>query len=165
MGEWTFDAEIERNDSSVEGVLFARGSHTSGLSIYVKNNRLHFDYNCFTEILTGSSETELPVGRCTVTVRFEGEGIGGEGKVTLLVDGTQVGTLGIPLIMRGLGGSGAGASIGGDELSPATTSYDAPFYFTGTIHTVDVEIQVYESGGRLVKGNVGDIYSSSLKKS
>ena len=56
------------------------------------------------------------------------------------------------------------ASIGGDELSPTTTSYDAPFYFAGTIHTVDVEIKVYETGARLVKGNAGDIYSSNLKK-
>ena len=164
MGEWTLDAEIERSNSDEEGVIFARGSHTSGLSLYVKDNRLQFDYNCFTEILTGTSQRELPAGECTVSARFEGEGIGGEGRVTLLVDGDEVGVLNIPLIMRGLGSTGSVASIGGDELSPTTTSYDAPFYFAGTIHTVDVEIKIYETGARLVKGNAGDIYSSNLKK-
>ena len=60
------------------------------------------------------------------------------GFVTLFVDGLTAGRIDIPdlggIAVRG------GADVAGDHLSPVTSSYEAPFEFTGTIHVVDVKI-------------------------
>ena len=146
MGPWTLTAEIERTSEADEGVIFSRGSISGGgVSLYVRGNRLHFDYSSFGDITVTDSTADLPVGRVTVGVKLHAEAVGAPGTVTFLVGNEEAGSADIPMIMRGSGGNGV--DIGRENLSPVTTSYDAPFAFTGTIHAVELKIDAYPKEG------------------
>jgi arylsulfatase len=161
LGEWTMTLDLERADSSEEGLLFSKGTQNTGIVFYLQGNKLHFDYNAFTDITFAESDLEVPTGRTTVGVRFEGEGIGGSGRVIFSIDGKDAGTTELPFLMRGVGGSGA--RIGSDHQSPVSPRYEPPFEFAGTIHAVDIEVTPYATGARLVKRHgPQDIYSASL---
>ena len=137
VGDWEITAEVERSSVEEEGVLFASGSMAGGVSLYVQDNRLCLDYNSKETITSGRTDSDLPVGRstlsATVTTTTRPAGF-----VTLFVDGRTAGRVDIPdlggIAVRG------GADVAADHLSPVTPSYDAPFEFTGTIHVVDVKI-------------------------
>ena len=136
LGNWEISADIERTASAVEGVLFAAGNMSGGISFYVQNNRLKLDYNARMTIFKGATGSALPAGRVTVGARFTSAG--GTGRVALLIDGEDTGEVLIPSA-GGAAGRG-GADVGADRLSPVTDSYSAPFPFAGTIHTLDVVI-------------------------
>ena len=163
MGEWTLRADIERDQEDQGGVIFARGKRTSGLSIFIQDNLLALDYNAFRQITKIRSNIQCPTGRFEIVIRMTGSGIGGTGEISLIVNGEPFGGGVIPLLVRNPGGAGGNAtSIGTDALSPVTDSYQAPFSFTGKIHSVEVEIQPYATGSRLVSNNSGDIYATNL---
>ena len=147
LGPWTLDAQIERSDSADEGVIFAGGALTGGISFYLKDNTLHFDYNAFGDISVLDSAVEVPSGACTVGVRMDGDGPREDGHVTLLIDGEPVAEGDVPLAIRGYGG--CGADIGCDGLSPVTDSYVAPFAFSGTIQSVDIVVTPWRSDGAI----------------
>ena len=77
------------------------------------------------------------------------------------IDGKEAGTTELPFLMRGVGGGGT--RIGEDYQSPVSPKYQTPFKFTGTIHSVDIEVTPYATGGRPVKRHgPQNIYSASL---
>ncbi len=137
VGDWEITAEVERSNTEEEGVLFASGSMAGGVSLYVQDNRLCLDYNSKESITSGRTESELPVGRSTLSATVTTT-TRPAGYVTLFVDGLQAGRIEIPdlggIAVRG------GADVAADHLSPVTPSYEAPFEFSGTIHVVDVKI-------------------------
>ena len=75
MGGRGFDmtATIERPEGGA-GVLYATGTENSGLSFFVQDDRLVFDYNCFNDHHIVESEVEVPEGPSVVTVRFRRDG-------------------------------------------------------------------------------------------
>jgi arylsulfatase len=79
----------------------------------------------------------LEPGRHSVTARFERDGK--SGSITVGVDGTDLATADVPRIIRMLGSTGT--DIGRDTLSPVVSDYEAPFPFTGEIHSVTFEIR------------------------
>ncbi len=163
MGEWTLLADIERDEEDQGGVIFARGKRTSGLSLFIQDNILCFDYNAFRQVTKVRSDFQCPPGRFEIVLQMTGEGVGGKGEVSFLVNGQPFGGGAIPLLVRNPGGAGGNAtSIGTDALSPVTDSYEAPFSFTGNIHSVEVEIQPYATGSRLISKTSGDVYATNL---
>jgi arylsulfatase len=129
---WQITAELERSDGGCQGVLVAQGTHNTGFSFYVKENKLVFDYNYFTQHTRVTSETELPAGRCSAGVRFVRRDRSAE--VTLLIDGAEAGSAQVPRILRMMGSTGL--DVGRDSLSPVTDDYEAPFEFTGEIKKI-----------------------------
>ena len=66
--------------------------------------------------------------------------------------------------MRGVGGGGT--RIGEDHQSPVNPRYQTPFKFAGTIHSVNIEVTPYATGGRPMKQHgPQNIYSVSLQLS
>jgi arylsulfatase A-like enzyme len=133
---WNLMVDVDRPDDKTEGVLIARGTNVSGLSFYIKNNRLIFDYNLFSTHYRAISEVGLPVGRSTLGVRFER--IDQEGRATVLINGEDSGTVSFPRVLRII--SAAGMDIGRDALSPVTDDYDGEFAFTGKIIKVVFDV-------------------------
>ena len=86
---WDMAATIERPDGGA-GVLYATGTENSGLSLFVQDGRLVFDYNCFGDHHVAESEVDVPVGPSVVGVRFRRTGK--SGSATLLIDGRPCGT-------------------------------------------------------------------------
>ena len=138
LGTWELVAHIERSSASIEGVLFALGAAVGGLSLYIEANGLHFEYNARTIITAVHSTVPVPSGRVSVGARLDAERGDGGGVLTLVIDGSDVGSVDVPSL-AGAAGRG-GADVGLDRLSPVTSSYEAPFRFTGTIHGLEVNV-------------------------
>ena len=133
---FTLTAEIDRKDATTDGVLLALGAATSGLSFYIKDGFLVFDYNFFQNHHRIISTQKVPVGTSDVTVRFER--IDKTSKATLLINGNTCGTIDIPGVMRMI--TAQGMDVGRDSGSPVTDDYKAPFTFSGDIHRIVIDV-------------------------
>ncbi|MEI7622452.1 MAG: arylsulfatase, partial [Actinomycetes bacterium] len=132
---WTLDATITR-ESGQGGVLYALGNGNSGLTVFVQDDHLIFDYNVFGDHYEVVSDREVPVGASVVSVRFERTGKGGHASV--VIDGTECGRVEFPFVMRVI--SSMGSSIGFDHGLPVSRRYSDAFAFEGTLHRVDIEL-------------------------
>ena len=134
---WTFTADVEVGSAPLEGVIYARGGHNIGHSMFIRNGELNFYYNALGKHQRASAPVSLPAGKHTLAARFDREGE--TGTITLLVDGKEIGNVHIPKIMRILGSMGM--DLGCDRLSPVCPDYVAPFPFTGKIVQATFEIR------------------------
>jgi arylsulfatase A-like enzyme len=133
---WDLDATIER-PGGAGGVLYATGNENSGLTVFIKDDHLHFDYNCFGDHQVVRSERPVPRGESVVGVRFRREESGGE--ATLVIDGADCGSVHIPYVMRMI--SSVGASVGHDRGSPVSTHYRGTFPFEGRLDRVEITLR------------------------
>jgi arylsulfatase A-like enzyme len=140
LRDWLMTAEIERPDASTNGVLVASGTQNTGFSWYIKDGKMMFDDNNYTEHHVVSSDQEVPVGSSTLGVLFTWRDQ--KGTITLLINGVECGSMGVPTAIRG---GSSGMSIGLDSLSPVTDDYQAPFPFTGKITKVEVNLEPFKS--------------------
>ncbi len=132
---WDMAATVERPDGA-GGVLYASGNENSGVSLFIQDDHLVFDYNCFGDHHVVVSDTPVAVGPSVVGVHFLRTGRGGE--ATLIMDGEPSGTLELPFVMTMI--SSVGPSVGYDHGSPVSERYDAPFPFEGTLTRLDVQL-------------------------
>jgi arylsulfatase len=131
---WDLDARIDR-PAGAGGVLYATGTASSGVSVFVQGDRLVLDYNCFGEHHVVESDGPVPEGPSVVGVRFRGKG-GGAGRATVVIDGRECGTVAIPFVMRII--SSLGPSVGRDHGSQVSDRYSGAFPFEGTLEQVDI---------------------------
>ncbi|MGA8726432.1 MAG: arylsulfatase [Acidimicrobiales bacterium] len=132
---WDMTATIERTAGD-SGVLFASGTENSGLSLFVQDDHLVLDYNCFGDHQIVVSERGCPVGPSKLAARFRRKGRGGE--ITLVIDGATSGSMGLPFAMTIM--SSVGASVGFDDGSAVSERYRGPFPFEGRFLRLDVEL-------------------------
>ena len=132
---WELTATIDR-PAKTNGVLYASGTENAGLSIFIQNDRLVFDYNCFGNHQIADSTIEVPVGGSKVGVRFLRTG--GTGKATLLINDQECGQVDIPLVMNIM--SSVGPSVGYDHGSPVSDRYSDEFAFGGQLVTVEIQL-------------------------
>ena len=133
---WDMVASISR-DAGDEGVIWATGSASSGVSIFVQNDRLIVDYNSFDERTVVESDLAVPTGASAVGVRFARTDRT-TGTVSLTVDGQPAGTADLPYMMRMI--SSLGASLGRDHGSSVSERYEGPYPFSGVLHEVTIEL-------------------------
>jgi arylsulfatase len=132
---WDMSATIQR-PAGAEGVLYSSGTENSGVSLFVQDDRLVFDYNCFGDHHVAVSEATVPTGDTVVGVEFRRSGQSGD--VTLMVDGRPSGKLVVPFAMTMI--SSVGPSIGYDHGSPVSDRYTGHFPFEGVLHRLDVTL-------------------------
>jgi len=133
---WEMVASVER-PAGAGGVLYATGTENSGFSLFVQDDRLWFDYNAFGDHSVVVSDRSVPVGDCTIGVRFERTGRS-SGAAEVVIDGEPCGRVEIPFTMRMI--SSVGADVGLDRLSPVSDRYTGTFPFGGTIRRLAVEV-------------------------
>jgi arylsulfatase A-like enzyme len=136
---WVMTAEVEQVDPLKGGVLVAQGTQNVGFSWYIKDERLVFDYNIFTDHHVVRSNQKVPSSVKKLGVRFIRDGK--KGTIQLMIDGTECGTLKVPFVLRMI--SSTGMDIGRDGLSPVTDDYTAPFPFSGIIRKLTIELPPY----------------------
>ena len=132
---WDLSANVELQ-AGQGGVIFATGTENSGLSLFIKDGILHFDYNCFNDHTLVTSTKPVPLGASHVALRFERTGRGGT--ATLLLDGDECGSAEIPFVMRVI--SSVGSSVGYNQGSPICDLYESPFTFTGKLNKVEIQL-------------------------
>jgi arylsulfatase A-like enzyme len=141
----TADAEIPA--AGAEGVLLCQGSGVGGWSFYVKDGRLHYAHNYVGRATYQVSAPDaLPAGRHQLRFEFEptgkpdiAQGKGSPGRAQLYVDGHLVAQDEFPVTTPMVLNPG-GLTCGANPGSSITTDYQAPFRFTGTLHTVTVDL-------------------------
>jgi arylsulfatase len=140
-------ASVEIPEGGAEGVLLCQGTAAGGYSLYVKDGKLHYVHNYVGRALYGvASEDPLPAGKHELRFEFEptGEpdlahGKGAPGRLQLYVDGALVANAEAPTTTPFILNPGA-LSCGANPGSPVTPDYTSPFKFTGTLHTVTVDV-------------------------
>jgi arylsulfatase len=158
LTEWTFDEPITlmpesaapklgKNSSLVtmdvnvpakaNGVLYALAGFSGGVTCYVKDGYLNYEFNLFEVQRTKiKSKSKLPLGNIKIEVESKlTSKIGGPMDITLKVNGEVVGQGKVPAAMSLHFTSNATFDIGVDLDSPVALDYYdlAPFAFNGKI--------------------------------
>jgi arylsulfatase A-like enzyme len=164
LTEWTFDFPITRmpesaapklgkQDSLVSmevdvpenanGVLYALAGFSGGITCYVKDGYLCYEFNLFEIQRTKlKSKDKLPIGKVQIEVESKlASKIGGPMDVMLKVNGNMVAQGRVPAAMSLHFTSNATFDIGTDLDSPVSLDYfdQAPFAFNGTIGATTIK--------------------------
>jgi arylsulfatase A-like enzyme len=131
----TMTLDVE-HPAAADGALVSRGTANSGYVFYLKQGRPHFDYNCFHDHTLIAAREPLTAGRHQLEVQIERV----EKKAAMVrmrIDGTSVAEGRIPELLRML--SSTGMDIG-RSMSPVNAEYEAPFVYSGKIHSVVIDL-------------------------
>ncbi len=141
-------AEVEIPADGAEGVLVAQGGIAGGYILYMRDSRLHYAHNyAGRDLLEVSSSETISTGHRTLRYEFEPTGPpdfkigkGTPGRAQLYVDGKLVANADFPHTTP-LFFELEGLNVGIDEGSPVINGgYPSPFAFTGTIHSVTIDV-------------------------
>lgn len=130
---YRFTAEIERESTDVEGVIFASGDKFSGFTLYIKENTLKYVYNKSKVTYTTVQAAGLPAGKLTVAYDFLYHTEDRSAAVILYVNGVEADRAAIPktYYMKGFS-----STLRADHYTPVSPEYEVPFEFGGKIHKV-----------------------------
>ncbi|HET7739806.1 MAG TPA: arylsulfatase [Mycobacterium sp.] len=141
-------AEVTVDVAAAEGVLFKQGAGHGGHVLFVKDAQLCYVYNFMGEDEQSvCAPAPIPLGSHVFGVRYDRTGTVENshtplGDVSLYVDDAKVATLpGVRAHPGTFGLAGGGVAVGRNAGQPVSSSYQAPFAFTGgTIAKVVVDI-------------------------
>jgi arylsulfatase A-like enzyme len=144
----TITAEVEIPKGGAEGALISFGGTDGGFSFYVKEGRLHHLHNYVArDYLHVESKDPVPEGRHFLRFEFEAtgkpdiaRGKGSPGRAQLYIDGKLVGQEEYPHTTPLSMGLTGGWSVGADPGARVGPFYDSPFEFSGTIHSVTIDV-------------------------
>jgi arylsulfatase A-like enzyme len=137
----TIDAEIPAN---ANGVLYALGAFSGGLSLYVQDGVLSYEYNLFEIQRTHiRAKNKLPTGKAQIEVetKYAVTRPAGPLDVTIKVNGQPVARGQVPVSVPVMFTANDCLDIGTDLGSPVSVDYfdKAPFTFNGKINQVKVK--------------------------
>lgn len=147
---YTIDARFSVDGPAAEGVLMAQGGRFGGWTLFVKDGRVHYEYNYLGLEHTSMASEPLGAGdhhllvevslgdafEITPALTFLGIRARG-GVVTMQLDGGEVHRIELPrMIPFNYSLTGEGLCCGWDSETGVSKAYQAPFRFTGTIERV-----------------------------
>jgi arylsulfatase len=129
--------------AKANGVLYSLGAFSGGLSCYVKDGVLCYEYNLFEITRTHiKAKTKLPTGKVKIEVvsTLASAKPAAPLNVTLIVNGKTVAEGQVPMTAPLTFTANDCLDIGSDLGSPVSIEYydDAPFKFNGTIGTTKI---------------------------
>ncbi len=127
-----------------KGVLYALGAFSGGLSLWVENGKLSFEYNLFEiERTRLESTTPLPTGKVKIEVetRKIDDTRSGPLDISIRVDGKEVAKGRVPRSAPLPFTANDAFDVGQDSYSPVSLAYfdRKPFAFNGKIKQLKVE--------------------------
>jgi arylsulfatase len=140
----TITAEIEVSDANTSGVIMAQAGYFGGWTLYMKNGRVHHEYNWFALERTNiAAPTALGPGKHTVVYEFIPDeakpGTGGKSVIT--VDGKKVAEGHIPKTEPFAFSGDEGADVGEDGETNVSPDYkQGDNKFTGHIAKVTIDV-------------------------
>ncbi|MEA3274333.1 MAG: arylsulfatase [Pseudomonadota bacterium] len=135
--------DLEVGDKAT-GVLYAMGGAGGGLTVYMDQGHLIYEYNMMIiEDYQARSEAPLAAGKHQIEIATQIAGPGEPGTVTLTVDGKEVGKAELKRTVPLLFTASETFDVGVDLGSPVSMAYydRRPFRFDGTIEKVQVELK------------------------
>jgi arylsulfatase len=141
----TITAEVEIKDSKTQGVIIAQAGYFGGWVLYIKDGKVHHEYNFFgLERTNIASSTALAPGKHTIVYEFIPDTAkpGTGGKSILSVDGKQLAEGIIPKTQPFAFSGDEGADVGLDGETNVSNEYkQGNNAFTGKIHKVTIEVK------------------------
>lgn len=151
-------AEIERIDTTQQGVLVALGDRYSGYSLFIKNNKLFYEINIAHRVTQLVSSQPVPVGKnINIEYRFDKKSLALAVAQGLLKDGMDFDKLSV---LRGMGSLWInnkkvaeqaveypvlavweGLDIGRDQITPVSPEYQSPFTFSGNLKSLSFHLK------------------------
>ncbi|WP_375154900.1 arylsulfatase [Stratiformator vulcanicus] len=126
-----------------KGVLYALGGASAGLTCYMDDGYLCYEYNLFiVERYTVKSKQRIPAGKHQIVVDTKVPRPGGPATIVLKVDGEKVATLVTKRSAPVAFTASETFDVGVDLGSPVSTNYTKrkPFAFDGTIKHINVRL-------------------------
>ncbi|MDY7019730.1 MAG: arylsulfatase, partial [Cyanobacteriota bacterium] len=139
----SISADLVIPETGAEGVIVALGGTTGGYTLFIKDDKLTYDYNWFDLERTAiTSSTEVPTGKVNVRFdfKYDGDGAGKGGTGTLFINNRKVAEERINKTVPGRFGVDT-FGVGLDSQAPVSTAYKPPFKFTGEIEKVTIDIK------------------------
>jgi arylsulfatase len=140
----TITAEIEVTDANANGVIIAQAGYFGGWTIYMKDGKVHHEYNFFgLERTNISGGATLSPGKHTIGYEFIPDAAkpGTGGKSILSVDGKKVAEGHIPKTQPFAFSGDEGADVGLDSETNVSPDYkQGNNRFTGRIEKVTVSL-------------------------
>jgi hypothetical protein len=127
--------------ASANGVLYALGGSGGGLTCFMQNGKLIYEYNMFLiENYTVSTEKITP-GKHTIELVTKMEKPGAPATVTITVDGKQAAVCNVGRTVPAAFSATETLDVGADLGSPVSLKYakQAPFEFNGKIRSMKVD--------------------------
>lgn len=129
------------SEKEANGVLYSIGSYAGGLTVFVEDGVLNYEYNLFLIDRTKVKASEkLPQGEVNIEIvsTIEKPGLWAPMDVVLKINGKEVGKGRVPKTAPSLFSFNDGFDIGQDLGSPVSEAYfeKAPFQFDGEIRSL-----------------------------
>ena len=135
--------ELEAGDSA-SGVLYALGGIAGGLSLYMDQGRLVYEYNMMMiERYIGRSADPLPPGKHRITVDTAIARPGGPADIRIAADGHELFRVDVKRTVPGAFSASETLDVGTDLGSPVSLDYfdRRPFPFSGKVIAVDIGLR------------------------
>jgi arylsulfatase len=133
------DLEVPAN---ANGVLYALGGSGGGLTVFMENGRLIYEYNMFLiENYTVSTE-KIPAGSHQITIETKLEKPGAPATVTISLEGKEIAVCYVKQTVPVAFSATETFDVGVDLGSPVSLKYHekAPFAFNGKIQSLRVSL-------------------------
>jgi len=122
-----------------EGVIAAVGGMTGGYTMFIKDNRLYYDYNFLDGLHYVLKSEPLPKGKVDLKFNFiKTQEFGGDGE--LFVNGEKVDAISMPQMHIATYSLAETFDIGRDTGTQVSTLYDGIFKYSGTLDRVIITI-------------------------
>ena len=149
-------AEIEVPKGGAQGVIISQGANIGGWSLYANKGKLKYCYNLFgIHYFYTESKDPLPAGQHQVRMEFAyaGGGLGKGGRVSLFVDGKQVGQGEVGATAAMIFSADDGCDVGLDGGAPVSQDYGPTGNaFNGVVKGVQLAIlDAAENSDHLIK--------------
>lgn len=138
-----------KNKSNANGVLYALGGYAGGMSVYLENGVLNYEYNLFhVERTKVKSSVPLPSGDVKVEIIMKTKPFSNEknntmlsGDVSILVNGKEVAKGTVPRLVSFGFSTNEAFDMGTDLGSPVSNTYyaKAPFKYNGEIRNMNIK--------------------------
>jgi hypothetical protein len=132
------------NERHPGGVIYAMGGQSGGLTLYMENGRLFYEYNMMiVERYILEAKGRLSAGDHRISVKTEIEKEGYPGRVLVSIDGRNAGGLELKRTVPGIFTASETFDVGTDLGSPVSMRYraKAPYKFNGIINKIKVDLQ------------------------
>ena len=122
-----------------EGVIVACGGFTGGYTLYLKDGKVHYDYNYFDGVYWNMSAPLPKSGKVDIKFNFIKTG-NFKGKGELFVDGKKVATIDMPKMHLATFSLSETLDLGQDTGTPVSRNYKGHFPFKGELKKVVITL-------------------------
>jgi arylsulfatase len=122
---------VERKGPSDDGVLLAYGNLYFGWVLYVKDERLVYEFSNMPFGASFVSDQKIPVGRCELRYEQEMRRRPFDGVGRMFIGEAKVAQFELPTFAFGV--AYQGLEVGRNGATPVSRSYAAPFAFRGRL--------------------------------